>query len=80
MKGAHLRRSWSRRSFALFVFGLCLFGLGIGILFGRCGPGAGIGRSHVDHDIGVDNHRCRAACSFYRSDDHGKVAPGSKKD
>jgi hypothetical protein len=32
MKGAHLRRSWSRRSFAVFIFGLCPFGLGIGIL------------------------------------------------
>jgi hypothetical protein len=39
MKGAHLRRSWSRRSFALFVFGLCLFGLGIGILSAGADPG-----------------------------------------
>jgi hypothetical protein len=29
VKGAHLRRSWSRRELALFVFGLCLFGVGL---------------------------------------------------
>jgi hypothetical protein len=33
MKGAHYRvRNMSRLHFALFVFGLCLFGLGIGIV------------------------------------------------
>jgi CHAP domain len=40
MKGAHYRvRNMSRPSFATFVFGLCLFGLGIGIMSAGADPG-----------------------------------------